>query len=269
MMENSVSLLLITGDRSDRKVASGWRRSSIYVFLVALAVMFSLLGGVIAPAVFPGVPTPVVLLMTWMISSVPPTTGAVCVLVAMSALGIFAQGLMRGLALAACSTAGYVAILVLVAVHPINRKAKCSKLWGAIAWILRMPSEFFVQVMWSVPRTITLPVRAPLAFLLDLMAAEMCIVGEAIIRVSEALGCGFGEGAAGDGETLEERSKTPVIFVHGLNSSRAIWLVGILFLRARAKHLGALVTVRYRAKEGDGMNDLAAALREKVGGTVC
>lgn len=271
---DSMSLLDITGGHSghgkgipDRHGRQ--RRAVIHVFLAAWAVSFAALGGVIAPnTAVPSLPTPVMLLAIWVISSVTPTTGAVCVLGASAALGIGSQGLVRGIAFSMCSTAGYVAILVSAAVHPSMAwatRSSSSSTWANISWLLRLPSEFLMQVIWSLPRILTLPFRVPVALLLDVMAAEVCIVGHFILRFGEALGCGFGNGAAAsDGDSAEDAGKMPVIFVHGLNSSRAIWLIGMLFLRARGLHLGPFIAMRYQAKEGDGVIELEATLREKV-----
>eukprot|EP00282_Hemiselmis_andersenii_P018925 CAMPEP_0172025176 /NCGR_PEP_ID=MMETSP1041-20130122/15750_1 /TAXON_ID=464988 /ORGANISM="Hemiselmis andersenii, Strain CCMP439" /LENGTH=88 /DNA_ID=CAMNT_0012680839 /DNA_START=34 /DNA_END=297 /DNA_ORIENTATION=- len=55
-----------------------------------------------------------------------------------------------------------------------------------------------------------------------------------------------------------------VVFVHGLNSSRAMFLVGMHFLRARAKHLGPMVCLRYRTRPEDGMHETANVVRDKV-----
>ena len=272
---DTMSLVDVTGqhsghgkgipDRHGRR-----RRAVIFAFLAAWAVSFAALGGVIAPnTAVPSMPTPVMLLVAWIISSVTPTTGAVCVLGVSAALGIASEGLLRGLAFSMCSTAGYVGILVFVAMHPSSKawatRGSSSRIWSNISWLLRFPSEFFMQVIWSLPRTLTLPFRAPVALLLDALAAEVCIVGHFILRVGEALGCGFGNGAAaGNGDSAVDGGKTPVIFIHGLNSSRAIWLIGMLFLKARGLHLGPLIALRYQAKEGDGMCELEATLREKV-----
>lgn len=254
-MEHKVSLLDVmeTGNVANESLSStrseaqaakyaaaGHGATFASLFCCASALAFALVAHLLVPALFPSVPTVPVLLCVWLCACTPPSSGAVGATLACAVLGVMAEGWVRGLAMSVCSAAGQASILV-----ALNQKSpttrRCSRLWEILAGIIRFPSEFFIQVLWALPLMLTFPLRLPVALFLDLMATEMCTVGEWFLRASEALGCGLADSVEERGITT---GSTPVIFIHGLNSSRALWLVGLLFLRARAKHIGPFVTLK-------------------------
>ncbi len=214
------------------------------ILCILSALCFATLAGLFVPRLFLICPTIPLLSMLWLAASVPPSSAFVGAIILSAASGIAAGGLAKGLAMALCSSAGLTTILV-AANQKTQRKVLTSHAWDVVAGILRWPCETVMQIFWMLPLTLTLPLRLPVALFLDFMAATSFAVGDLVLNfLEDYVGYTLAENVDDERGPSSGIPRTPIILIHGLNSSRAVWLIGLLFLRSRAKHLGPFVTLR-------------------------
>jgi hypothetical protein len=213
---------------------------------MAASISFATLGGIFVPRLLASCPTTPFLLVLWMVSSFPPFSGFVGATLISATLGILSGGWLKGFAMALCSMAGLSSVLVAFNQKSQRNLPSSFHAWARVARMLRWPCEVAVQATWMLPLMLTLPFRLPVAIFLDFMAAAMLTVGDVVLgAVEDYTGYTLAESMEEESaKTTGSSSRTPIILIHGLNGSRAVWLIGLLILRAKAKHLGPFVALR-------------------------